>query len=525
MSDQLLQNGRIAELLKQGSNNVHAVSATKHAGIGSSKFPRNGSKRHFLAGSADRLTQDWPSTTISSDEALYRDLEKIRGRSRWLADNNGYYSKFIQMCRSNILGPKGVRLEAKVLTANGTPDKAANAAVESAWKEWGRKGNCVFRSQLSKTSLERVIVNTVPRDGEIFLRKWFGKGPNGFMVEVIDPMRVPVALNRKLGDDAEIINGIEYLDGEVVAYWIGNRGMRYSYSGEQYTRVEAKFIEHLFVPLWAEQKRGFPWMTSSIRRMHMLDRYEEAETIQARIAAEKGGFFKKPESEQGDYTGEGADDDSGEVEYMDSEAGVYGSLPPGWDFVQFDPNHPVNAFEAFHSKLLKGIAAGGGVNYTSLANDLSDVNYSSARIGMLEVRDFWRELQQWLIESLHESLYPDWLSMSLSTQALRLPVSMYDQLLRVSWRPRTWSWIDPQKEAAAAEKYLKMRITTLSELAAERGQDIEDVFDQLQKELQMAKDKGIDLSEYFGNDNSDDAVRQLIRKALNGHAKMVDNDY
>lgn len=521
---ELLQNGRIAELLKQKNNGSRLTASAKTAGSLSYNKPLRNGKRHFLAGSADRLTQDWPSSTISSDEALYRDLEKIRGRSRWLADNNGYYSKYIQMCRSNILGPKGVRMEAKVITVNGDPDKAANAALEAAWKDWGRKGHCVFRSLLSKTALERVIVNVVPRDGEVFLRKWYGKGPHGFMLEVIDSMRVPVALNKKLSAESEIINGIEYLDGEVSAYWIANRGTRYAYSGEKYSRVEAKFIEHLFVPMWAEQKRGFPWMTSSIRRLHMLDRYEEAETIQARIAAEKGGFFKKPETDQGDFTGVDAEADSDEVEYMDSEAGVYGSLPPGWDFVQFDPNHPVNAFEAFHGKLLKGIAAGGGVDYTSLANDLSGVNYSSARIGLLEVRDFWREMQQWLIENLHEAIFPEWLSMALTTQKLKLPSSMYERLLRVSWRPRTWSWVDPLKEAAAAEKYLKMRITTLAELAAERGQDIEDVFEQLQKEMQLAKDKGIDLSEYFASSDEENSVRDLIKGSLNGHSKPIKNE-
>ena len=532
MSEGMLQNGRIAALLGDSRTTRNGSFAGGPASSGFAAPRRTAGKRHFLAGTADRLTQDWPSSMISSDEALYRDLERMRGRSRWLADNNSYYAKFISMCRNNIVGPRGVRLQAKILDRTGrAQDAAASAAVEAAWKDWSKPGNCVFRSRMSRQALEKVVVNTVARDGEVFLRKWFGRGKYGYQLELIDSMRVPVQMNRELRDGGEIVNGIEYRDGEVVAYWIGDRGMRYGYSGENYTRVDARFVLHLFVPVFAEQKRGYPWLTPGMRRLHNADRYEDAEVVQARLAAEKGGFFSRSPAAQEEFVGttsvpQSGDEDEG-VEFLDSEAGTFGVMPEGWDFSQFDPTHPTNAFEAFHSKLLKGVASAGNVNYTSLANDLSDVNYSSARIGMLEVRDHWQDLQGWLIESLHEDVYPDWLRMSLSSQVLRLPLDGYERFLRVSWMPRTWSWIDPMKEATAAMKRLEMRITSLTELAAERGTEFEDVLEQIAKEMAMAEAKGVDISGIFRKAGVVDTggqkqpraagvIKELLEKNING---------
>ncbi len=540
MSAELLQNGRIAELLVAGGKQRHGMSRV-------SRTPLYGkaAKRQFLAAAHSRLSTDWPSVTLSSDEVITRNLRALRGRSRWLASNNGYYLRYLTLNVQNIVGPRGVKLDAKVKLTDTEFDKRTNAEIENGWKRWGKKGVPMRRSQWTKTDMERVILFNVVRDGEVFIRKWFGTGDFGFQLELIDPMRVSTDLNKKLTGRSEIINGIEYEDGQVAAYWISERGMQSDYAGGRAERVPARYIEHLYFPVEAEQKRGFPWMAAGMQRVHVLDRYENAEVTQARIAAEKGGFFTKNAAVEGDYVdGTGgansSDDDSGEVEYLDSEAGSFATLPEGWDFKQFDPTHPTTAFDPFSTKLLRGIASAGNINYNSLANDLSDVNYSSARIGILEVRDNWQEKQHWLVGWFHEVIFPDWLRMGITSGQLRLEISRFREYLdAVSWVARSWAWVDPQKEAIGNRETVGLRAKSLSEVASERGVEFEEVIDSLAKEREYAEKSGIDMSGIFGGGKSGtgngdrDALLSLLRRIealesvlderkpkhkLNGHA-------
>ena len=201
-------------------------------------------KRQFLAAASSRLTMDWPTINLGPDEIVRRDLRALRGRSRWLADNNGYYLKYIRMCTLNIVGPSGVRLEAKVLGRDGVaPDYEASTKIELAWREWSKIGNAVRRAKMTRADLERVVIGSVVRDGEVFIRKWYGTGPFGFQLELVDPMRVPEHYNvRPDAATVEVINGIEYTDGEPTAYYIADRGTASDYAGARYTRVPAQYI-------------------------------------------------------------------------------------------------------------------------------------------------------------------------------------------------------------------------------------------------------------------------------------------
>ncbi len=523
-TDAPLQNGRILQMLAEGEKGRKGKAGVSSVTPPVGSMPRygNAAKRQFLSAAHSRLHSDWPSTNMSSDELLFRNLRSLRGRSRWLAENNGYYMRYIALNVDNIAGPRGARLEAKVQRPNGTPDTVANDKIELAWKQWGKKGSCTKRSSLSFTDLQRMIIGTVVRDGEVFVRKWYAaKNKNGYALELVDSMRVPAEYSQVIDSTTEIINGIKYVDGEVVSYFIAKRGMKSDWVGETYEEVEAKFILHLFRPLWAEQKRGYPWLAAGMQRIHMLDRYENAEIIASRVAAEKGGFFTRTAEAEGAFSGEGDDDGDDEIQYMDSEAGSFGLLPEGYAFTQFDPQHPTSAFESLSNKLLKGIASAGNINYTSLANDLSEVNYSSARIGMLEVRDNWQAAQTWFTEWFHEPVYADWLLMSLSAGALALPFSGYEGFLRVCFVARSWAWVDPLKESMANRKNLEMRTTSISDIAAQSGDEIEDVFDRIQKEMALAKEKGIDLTELFGapQQSSASITRRLdeIERRLAGY--------
>jgi capsid protein len=61
------------------------------------------------------------------------------------------------------------------------------------------------------------------------------------------------------------------------------------------------------------------------------------------------------------------------------------------------------------------------------------------------------------------------------------------------FKPRGWSWIDPNKEVDAYIKAVRAGFTTTADVIAKTGDgsDLEDVLEGREQELAMMKDKGL----------------------------------
>ena len=66
--------------------------------------------------------------------------------------------------------------------------------------------------------------------------------------------------------------------------------------------------------------------------------------------------------------------------------------------------------------------------------------------------------------------------------------------MAVRHRPRGWQWIDPEKEAKAAVISIQNGLGTRTGFLAEKGEDLEDVFAELAREQELAKEYGIAIS-------------------------------
>jgi lambda family phage portal protein len=152
------------------------------------------------------------------------------------------------------------------------------------------------------------------------------------------------------------------------------------------------------------------------------------------------------------------------------------------DFKAYDPQHPSTAFRDFEKAMLRGIASGLGVSYTSLANDLEAVSYSSIRQGLLEERDQWRRVQHWMVEHFCQPVYLRWLRQALDSGVVNLPANKYFKFSATQWVPRGWQWVDPRNEAEAQIVAINNGLMTRTQALAERGLDIEDVMRERQAE-------------------------------------------
>ncbi len=224
----------------------------------------------------------------------------------------------------------------------------------------------------------------------------------------------------------------------------------------------------------------------------MLGGYEEAALVAARAGAAKMGFFQQRDGGPG--FGPGEEDENGDF-VQDAKPGHFEVLPDGFEFKEFNPGYPNGEMPFFMKSVLRGAAAGLGVSYNGLANDLEGVNFSSLRGGALEERDEWMVLQGWLIETLHSRVFSAFLEQSMLAGALALPLSKMDKFNAPQWFPRRWKWVDPDKEGKANARDVGLGIVSRTQIAAEQGRDIQEVFKELAEEQSMAEEMGVALGD------------------------------
>ncbi|MBP0047658.1 phage portal protein [Marinobacterium sp. AK62] len=452
--------------------------------------------RMFDAGQSDRLTESWGTMPLTADDIVRRNQRVIVARSREQAANNDYAKAYLRMCRQNIVGQRGVQLQAQSRDPSGKLDQLANDAIEAAWHAWGKRQNCDVTGQLSWRSLQSICTTSAAKDGEFMVRIITGSdaGEWGVALQVLDPQRCPVDFDQeKLPSGKFVRHGIEFNRyGKPLAYYFTTTDAvdaDYSYGGRHYVRVPAKQIIHGFLPDIVGQKRGLPWMATGLWRAKMLEGFEKAALVNARVSAAKGGFFEWEE-------GYGPEQDEDEELYMDADPGSFQELPAGVRFREWNPQYPSGEFAPFHKSMLRGFASGWGVAYNNLANDLEGVNFSSIRQGKLDERDNWKDLQEWLIEQLIEPVFEAWLPRQLLAGRIKvngkpLKAERLDKYRNVSWQPRRWEWIDPRADMDAAERSVQNLIDSPSQVIRNQGRDPQTVWRELARDIEAMKAAGI----------------------------------
>jgi lambda family phage portal protein len=264
--------------------------------------------------------------------------------------------------------------------------------------------------------------------------------------------------------------------------------------------VPASEIIHLFVPMRAHQTRGVPWMHAAMLSLNDLGGYREAAIVAARVGAAKMGIIVSPTGEE--YAGDDKDNEGNII--TEAEPGTFEQVAEGTTLESWDPTYPHDQFESFNKAMLRGMAGGLGVAYHTFASDLEGVNFSSARAGVLEERDMWMVLQQWLVEGFNAQVFPEWLMHQMLSKKITLPsgiplpFSKFAKFNAATWQPRRWSWVDPLKDIKANREAIDARVRSISSVIRETGADPDDVFLEIQTEREKLDEMGIPPESIMG---------------------------
>jgi lambda family phage portal protein len=451
-------------------------------------------RRMYEGARVSRLTSDWIANGTSADAEINGSLKRLRNRSRQLVRDNDYARQAVRAVKNNVIGT-GVRLQVQVPMQRGAGrlDHTVNDAIEKAWRMWGRKETCNTAGRLCFNDIERLAVAAMCESGEVFIRivrRPFGGGNIPFALDVIEA---------DLLDDeytgVSTLPGNEWRMGIELDPW--GRPVQYAFLtshpgdtpfarpvADRHQLIPANEIIHLYQQERPGQTRGVPWFASAIKRMHHLSGYEEAEVVRARASSALMGFITSPEGElQGDEIYDGD-------RVSNFEPGVFKYLAPGESVSVPQLDAPDGQFEPFLRAMLRAMASGLGCSYETISRDFSQTNYSSSRLSLLEDRDNWRALQNYMIENFHQPVYAAWLEMAVLSGVLPLPnyESNPERYLSVRWMPRGWSWVDPAKEVDAYAAAVRNGFKTLADVVAEGGGDLQDLLRARKAELELMEE-------------------------------------
>ena len=453
-------------------------------------------KRNYHAANTGRLFADFLASSKSADSELKSDLVTMRNRARALARDDVYVKRYLGLLETNVVGDNGATLQVKARNTDGSLDVIGNDIIENNWYVFGLTGNCTADGRLSWVDLQKLVMTTTARDGEIFIQVVRNRAfPHGIAFHPVEGDQIDENKNERLKNGHEIRMGIEVDSNQrPVAYWVKPRHPGdYDFSSVMQnpsTRIPAKDIIHVYRTERPGQTRGEPWMAPAMSQLKMLNAHREAELVASRMAASKMGFFISDNGEDAP-----ADDYDNSVPIIDAEPGTFHQLPSGVDFKPFDPTHPATAFAEFQKGILRGIASGLAVSYASLSNDLEGTSYSSIRQGALEERDAYRMMQKFMLEHFVIPAYSIWLQHVMEFGIIPIPATRFDKFfMATSFRPRGWQWVDPQKEIGAAVQAMHNGIMSMQDVSNQYGRDIEETFSQWQRDQELAAQFGLTLA-------------------------------
>ncbi|NJK40583.1 MAG: phage portal protein [Acaryochloridaceae cyanobacterium SU_2_1] len=470
-------------------------------------------QRSYAGAKISRLTADWIASSTSADSELLTSLRLLRNRSRQLCRDNDYARGAVRSIVNNVIG-KGIGLQSTVKKLRGESlDEKTNSKIEDLWGEWCQARYCHTAGTLDFEDIERLIMSSIIESGEVLIRlvrQPFAGSPVPLSLEIIE---IDQLCDEHSGRDIRM--GVEMDQWQrPLQYWLyPHHPGDYQFSTEQGSRlitVPARDILHPYLCDRPGQTRGVPWFYSTLTRLRNVGGYEEAELVAARAQAAVMGFIQTPD---GDLLSDGVE---GDQRIRNLEPGAIEVLAPGEEFTGFAPTRPGDSFDPFIRMMLRGAASGLGLSYESLSRDYSNTSYSSARTALLEERDHYRTLQSWLARNVHQRLFEEWLQLAVLSGALQL--NDYEvnprRYTKPRWVLRGWQWVDPVKEVAAYKEAIKAGFLTTTQVVAQAGMDVEDIYKERRRELDLAANLNLKFDTTLEIENTDDEAQAAAPRLI-----------
>lgn len=418
--------------------------------------------------------------SANTDHAV--DAQELRHRARALVHNVPYVAQGLRSLVANVIGtgisPNWTGLRADVLN--------------SAWDRWTKEADADGRMDLY--GLQAAAYRAMEQDGEVLLRFRPRLRTDGLTVPLqIQLLEIDWLDSQKtaaLANGGWIRNGIEYDPlGRVAGYWLfdehpGETGGTLLRRAVNSRKVDAQSICHLFTPDRPGQGRGFSRLAPVIARVRDLQLYEDAEisrkNLESRLSVLGSGDI---ELLGNSGPGDAAALRTGSL--GDLPSGAIMQVPTGTNLTVVQPQ-AMPGYVQYVKHQLHIIAAGFGVTYEMMTGDVSEVNFSSARVRMLDFRRE-AELTQWtlLVPKLCDRICREFEDACVLAGIVQRAQYQFEHAT-----PK-WQYVDPAKDVKADLAEISGGLSSISEKLRQRGYKPADVFNELAADIGTLRELGI----------------------------------
>lgn len=401
--------------------------------------------------------------------AVRQSAVSLREQARALDQNHDIVIGILDKMEERVIGSKGIHIEPQPLTTAGEVHEELAEAIRKLWTEWSVKPDVT--GKFTRPALERALLRTWLRDGEVFIQLVKGKVAGlehassvAFSLEALEPDFVPMNTDESQG----VIQGVKLNAWrKPVAYqvYLDNPQESQKNYGKIKT-VPAENMLHLAFKKRLHQVRGVSMLHGVIVRLADLKEYEESERVAARIAAAMTMFIKKGDAA---LYGENLDNENEDRMFDIAPGAVIDDLKPGEDIGLINSNRPNTGLESFRNGQLRATAAGTRSSYSSIARDYNGT-YSAQRQELVESYEGYAVLQDCFVAQISRPLYREWLKMAIASGEISVPAEIDpNSLYNAVYSGPVMPWIDPIKEANAWAVRIRGGLATESQAIRASG--------------------------------------------------------
>ncbi|WP_421921601.1 phage portal protein [Marinobacter salarius] len=461
--------------------------------------------RHMLAlyeSAKPTRTRRNPSDNRSGNALTEGAAETMRGQARHLEQNHDLCRGILTCLVNNVVGPKGIGVEFQPKNSDGTVNKALADELNWYFAEWGRRPETTGEYSWART--QRMMARSWFRDGEVLSKSIMGNVPL-----LQHATMVPYSLELLEADHIADLNdeGRNIIQGIERNQW-GRTRFVYLYDQHpgdasgfrmRYRRTAAEDVDHLKMTDRIRQNRGVSIFAAVMGRLNDLKDYEESERVAARISAAMAMYIQKGSPEL--YVGSQGEEEE-DREFPVSPGTVFDNLMPGEKVETIQSNRPSQLLQPFRDSMLKAIASGTGAGNSTISKNY-DGTYSAQRQELVEQWVNYAALSDEFISGFVAPVVRRFIRLAIMSGRVTVPAGVdRDTLMDVDYLTPAMPWIDPKKEAEGHEANLRLRITSPQKIIRSRGDNPDEVLDQIQQWNQKLEERSIKVEPEPANERA-----------------------